>query len=174
MQFNMASLVLFLLLHVVHATWASTNPAHKNVLFIISDDMRPDLGVYAGEFAPTPVYPPMHTPNLDALAHRSLLLQRAYVQYPLCGPSRASFLTGRRPETTRVYDLQTDFRDTGNFTTLPQFFKQNGYKAIGMGKVFHDVDEISWWDVFMFILILYYKEKNSCIVHFYVIGLLST
>ena len=119
--------------------------SNKNVLFIISDDMRPDLRVYHRENAPTPVGPTMHTPNLDLLASNSLLLTRAYVQFPLCTPSRSSMLTGRRPETIQVYALSDEFRDAGNFTTLPQFFKENGYFSTGIGKVFHgDDDELSW------------------------------
>ncbi|XP_050395464.1 iduronate 2-sulfatase [Patella vulgata] len=65
-------------------------------------------------------------------------MKRAYVQCALCSPSRTSFLTGRRPDTTRVYDLKHYFRDVGgNFTTIPQFFKSHGYRSVGMGKIFH-------------------------------------
>lgn len=121
--------------------------ARKNVLFIISDDLRPQLGAYYGPNFPSPVHPPMHTPNLDALASRSLLLKRAYVQQALCSPSRTSFLTGRRPDTTRVWDLDHYFRNvSGNFTTLPEYFKLQGYKTFGMGKVYHGnmLDPPSW------------------------------
>ena len=68
--------------------------AKLNVLFLISDDLRPELGCYDGEDAPSPVHPKMHTPNLDKLARKSLLLRKAYVQQALCSPSRTSFLTG--------------------------------------------------------------------------------
>jgi iduronate 2-sulfatase len=103
----------------------------------------------------------MHTPNLDSLASKSLLLKRAFVQQALCSPSRTSLLTGRRPDTTHVYDLSTYFRKAaGNFTTIPQFFKNNGYLSIGMGKIFHpgmaasgDDDPISWTEP-------YYQPKN--------------
>ena len=124
-----------------------------NVLFLVADDLRPQLGVYSGSFAPSSVHPPMHTPALDALAGKSLLLKRAYVQQAVCSPSRTSLLTGRRPDTTHVYDLVTYFRDVGgNFTTIPQYFKNNGYRTIGMGKIFHygtasaNDDPISWTD----------------------------
>ena len=66
-----------------------------NVLFLVSDDMRPEIGAYAGGDFPSPIHPKMHTPNLDALAARSLLLKRAYVQQAVCSPSRTSLLTGR-------------------------------------------------------------------------------
>ncbi|XP_060581910.1 iduronate 2-sulfatase-like [Ruditapes philippinarum] len=113
--------------------------------------MRPQLGAYAGKNFPAPVSPEMHTPNLDGLASRSLLLERAYVQEALCSPSRTSLLTGRRPDTTRVWEIGPYFRDVGgNFTTLPEYFKMNGYRAVGMGKIFHPGkasggdDPISW------------------------------
>lgn len=123
----------------------------KNVLFLVADDMRPQLGAYRGKYYPAPVSPKMHTPNLDALAARSLLLERAYVQEALCSPSRTSLLTGRRPDTTHIYTIGPYFRKVGgNFTTLPEYFKVNGYTSVGMGKVFHPGkasggdDPISW------------------------------
>lgn len=123
----------------------------KNVLFLVADDMRPQLGAYVGKYYPAPVSPKMHTPNLDKLASRSLLLERAYVQVALCSPSRTSLLTGRRPDTTHVYVIGPYFRKVGgNFTTLPEHFKINGYRTVGMGKIFHPGessggdDPISW------------------------------
>ena len=122
-----------------------------NVLFLVADDMRPELGAYYGKDFPSPIHPRMHSPNLDKLASKSLLLKRAYCQQAVCSPSRTSLLTGRRPDTTHVYDLQTYWRKSGgNFTTIPQYFKNNGYTSIGMGKVFHPGkasghdDPISW------------------------------
>ena len=121
------------------ATMASHAQAQrKNVLFLVADDMRPQLGAYEGPDYPSSVSPKMITPNLDALAKRSLLLKRAHVQQAICSPSRTSLLTGRRPDTTQVHDLNTYWRDTGgNFTTIPQYFKENGYYTVGMGKIFH-------------------------------------
>ena len=100
------------------------------------DDLRPNLGCYAGT---NPFNSPtMATPNIDELAGRSLLLENAYAQQAWCSPSRASLLTSRRPDTTRVLDLRTYFRTSGgNFTTIPQHFKNNGYISIGIGKIFH-------------------------------------
>ena len=115
--------------------------AKKNVLFLVSDDLRPQLGSYSDKYAPSSVHPPIHTPNLDKIASKSLLLKRAYVQQAICAASRTSFLTGRRPDTTHVYDLVTYWRDVGgNFTTIPQYFKNNGYVSAGMGKIFHPGD----------------------------------
>ncbi|XP_052783116.1 iduronate 2-sulfatase-like [Mya arenaria] len=121
--------------------------ARKNVLFIIVDDLRPDLGCFRGADFPTHDDPPPHTPHMDALAGSSLLVRRAYVQQAVCSPSRTSFLTGRRPDTTRVYDLETHFRSAGgNFTTLPQYFRNHGRRSIGIGKIFHQgiKDPLSW------------------------------
>eukprot|EP00118_Oscarella_pearsei_P017935 m.180700 g.180700 ORF g.180700 m.180700 type:complete len:558 (+) comp39259_c0_seq1:47-1720(+) len=146
MRLHAPQFVLFLL---ICCTIVSS--AKKNVLFIAVDDLRPQLNCYEGSTFPSPVHPTMHTPNIDKLANDSLLLRRAYVQLAVCNPSRASLLTGRRPDTTRVYNLNEYFRLTGgNFTTIPQYFKENGYEAIGMGKIFHpgtasgNDDPISW------------------------------
>ncbi|XP_041362830.1 iduronate 2-sulfatase-like [Gigantopelta aegis] len=126
-----------------------------NVLFLVSDDLRPQLGMYNGSSAPSSVHPPMHTPALDALSRRSLLLKRAYCQQAICSPSRTSLLTGRRPDTTHVYDLHKYFRHVGgNFTTILEYFKMHGYRTIGMGKIFHHGaasgwdDPISWTDLY--------------------------
>ena len=116
---------------------------HKNVLMVIADDYRPNMGVYEDANEPFFTSPRMVTPNLDALASKSLILTRAYTMYAQCGPSRNAFLTGRRPDTTRCYNNEHVFRDRGpnNQTspiiTIPQFFMENGYISIGAGKVFH-------------------------------------
>ncbi|XP_076442924.1 iduronate 2-sulfatase-like isoform X3 [Babylonia areolata] len=104
--------------------------AAPNVLFLVVDDLRPKLNCY-GESN-------MVTPNIDNLAARSVLFDNAYVQQALCSPSRTSFLTGRRPDSTRTFDLETYFRKVaGNFTTLPQHFKDNGYLTWSVGKIYH-------------------------------------
>lgn len=101
-----------------------------NVLFIVSDDLNNHLGTYG--------HPLVKTPNLDRLAKRGIRFNHAYNQYPLCSPSRVSVLTGLRPDTTGVYDLKTLFRDRiPTVTTLPEFFKQNGYFSARVGKIFH-------------------------------------
>ena len=112
-----------------------------NVLFIIVDDLRPLLGCYG--------HPEMHTPNIDALAQRGTLFNRAYCQFPVCNPSRASILTGLRPDTTRVLDNFADFRQTvPSAVTLPQYFKSHGYHTRSVGKIDHGLralkDESSW------------------------------
>ena len=78
------------------------------------------------------------TPNVDKLAASpgAVVFERSYVQQAICCPTRSSFLTGRRPDTTKVWDLHTHFRASGgDFVTLPQYFLQNGWYTMGMGKV---------------------------------------
>ncbi|EOD06094.1 hypothetical protein EMIHUDRAFT_219397 [Emiliania huxleyi CCMP1516] len=78
------------------------------------------------------------TPNLDAFAKRSLTFERAYVQFSHCSPSRSSFMTGRTPQQTQVYNFVSSFRTVGrDWVTLPQYFKDNGYYVAGGGKLFH-------------------------------------
>jgi len=114
--------------------------ALPNVLHLIADDLRPQLGAYGSSF--------MLTPALDALAAGSLTFDRAYTQFAYCAPSRNSFLTGRRPERTRCLNFLTDFRQTHGaaWTALPQFFKDAGYFTSAAGKVYHDGmdDPLSW------------------------------
>ena len=102
----------------------------KNVLFIAVDDLRPELGCYG--------HPIVKSPNIDALAKSGVLFERTYCQQAVCGPTRASLLTGKRPDTTKVYDLKTHIRTTmPDVVTLQQHFKNNGYFSEGMGKLFH-------------------------------------
>lgn len=91
----------------------------------------------------------MKTPNIDALAKRGMIFTRAYCQQAVCGPSRASLITGRRPDATRVYDLVTDFRKAlPHAVTLSQRFKDAGYYAVSVGKIYHPgLDDAASWSV---------------------------
>ncbi|MDP3070891.1 MAG: sulfatase [Opitutaceae bacterium] len=105
-------------------------PPRTNVLFIMADDLRPDLATYGA---------PAVTPNLDRLARRAVQFDRAYCQQAVCNPSRSSMLTGLRPDTLRVWNNSTHFRDPNpGVTTLPQHFKQQGYDTRCVGKIFHN------------------------------------
>lgn len=118
---------------------AAAEPGRYNVLMIAVDDLRPTLGCYGADL--------IQTPNLDALAAGGTLFQRAYVQQAVCAPSRTCLLTGRRPDTTRVYDLQTHFRKAlPDIVTLPQHFKNHGYHTQAVGKIYHSSldDPASW------------------------------
>jgi len=118
---------------------ASEAPDRLNVLFIAVDDLRPELGCYGNQR--------VGSPNIDRLAKRGVAFRRAYCQQAVCSPSRTSLLTGLRPDSTKVYDLQTHFRDTvPRVVTLPQHFKNHGYRVVGMGKIYHGGldDELSW------------------------------
>ena len=114
-----------------------------NVLFVVADDMNTALGCY-GDRA-------VRTPNIDALARRGTLFEHAYCQYPLCQPSRTSFLSGRRPETTQVYTLQTPTRKyLGDTVFLPEYFRRQGYYTAHVGKVYHtggdEFEDARSWD----------------------------
>lgn len=121
---------LFLVMAVGGTLAQRTNEKRYNILFIASDDLNNHLGTYG--------HPLVKSPNTDRLAKRGIRFDRAYTQYPLCSPSRVSVLTGLRPDTTRVFDLKTLFRDTiPTVTTLPEYFKNSGYYSARVGKIFH-------------------------------------
>ncbi len=110
-----------------------------NILFIPVDDLRPELGVYGNNI--------IKSPNIDALGKSGVVFNRAYCQQAVCNPSRASLLTGLRPDTLQVWDLKTKFRDAlPDIITLPQFFREHGYTTLAIGKTFHNniPDSISW------------------------------
>jgi iduronate 2-sulfatase len=104
--------------------------AKPNVLFIMADDFRPEMGCYGSTAL---------TPNLDRLAKRSVQFERAYCQQAVCNPSRSSLLTGRRPDTLKLWNNGTHFRELNpDVTTLPLHFKEQGYTTRCVGKIFHN------------------------------------
>lgn len=117
--------------------------SNPNVLFIAIDDLKPTLGAYYDNFAKTPV--------IDNIAKKGTTFLNNHVQQAICGPSRASVLTGKRPDYTKVWDLKTKMRDVNpDILTIPEHFKNNGYETIGIGKIFDprcvdsDKDKPSW------------------------------
>lgn len=125
-------------------TTIAAEAKRPNVLLIVVDDLNTDLGCYGSKT--------VLSPNIDRLASRGVRFDRAYCQYALCAPSRWSFLSGMRPETTGIFEFQTLLRDKmPNVVFLPQLFRQHGYYTAGMGKVFHDerqCDRDKSWDFY--------------------------
>ena len=110
-----------------------------NILFISIDDLRPTLGVYGDSIAVTP--------NIDQLASEGMTFRQTFTQSAVCAPSRASLMTGLRPDSTRVWHLGDKFRELKpDIVTMPQHFSKFGYHTINVGKIFHNYmpDSISW------------------------------
>ncbi len=110
-----------------------------NVLFIAVDDLRPELGCYGREH--------IISPNIDRLAKEGLLFERTYCQQAVCAPSRISIMTGARPDTTTVYDLNTPLRKAmPDVLSLPEHFKNHGYETLSIGKIYHHSrDDAQGW-----------------------------
>jgi arylsulfatase A-like enzyme len=131
-----------ILFAIVVLTTSAVGAAERfNVLFFAVDDLRPELSAYGKSY--------IHSPNIDRIAKRGVTFNRAYCQQAVCSPSRSSLLTGTRPDETKVWDLQTHFRDAlPDIVTLPQHFKENSYFVQGMGKIFHgSFDDPRSWSV---------------------------
>ena len=135
MKLRLCSLLGWLLVSLTHAA------DRPNILFIAVDDLRPEFGAYGANY--------VKSPNLDRIAKEGITFNRAYCQQAVCSPTRSSLLTGTRPDTTKVWDLVTHFRDAlPDVVTLPQHFKNNGYFVQGMGKIYHgSLDDPQSWSV---------------------------
>jgi arylsulfatase A-like enzyme len=119
-------LIAFLLLNV---SFGAKSQEAKNVLFIAIDDLKPMLGCYGDET--------MLTPAIDKLAKNGVVFTNAHCQQAICGPSRASIMTGMRPDYTKVWDLKTRMRDVNpDILSIPQHFKNNGYTTVATGKIY--------------------------------------
>lgn len=122
---------------------SASTASNKNILFIAVDDLKPLTGAYGYDF--------MITPHLDKLANDGVLFMNNHTQQAVCGPSRASIMTGKRPDYTKVFDLKTQMRNINpDILTMPQYFKNKGYQSVAVGKIYDprcvdkDYDAISW------------------------------
>ncbi|XP_076293259.1 iduronate 2-sulfatase isoform X2 [Lasioglossum baleicum] len=157
-------LILYLMIPIV---WCAAQ--QHNFLLIIIDDLRPALECYGDKNA--------YTPNINRLAKNAAIFSQAFAQQALCAPSRNSFLTSRRPDTLQLYDFYSYWRkDVGNFTTLPQHLKNNGYVTKSIGKVFHpgissnhsDDSPYSWTEVPFHPYTERYKDLPVCQTNFHI------
>ena len=122
-------IICFLVSNIINAN-SENNPKKLNVLFIIADDLNCDIGVYGNS--------DVFTPNIDKLASQGVLFENAHVQYPLCGPSRVSLMTGLYPDQTKSKELRLYVRQTiPDVITLGQRFIMEKYNSIRVGKVYH-------------------------------------
>ena len=126
MKKPLVSLFILLVLNLV-----SAKQSHKNILLICIDDLRPVMGCYDGA---------AKSPRMDAFGEQAVSFTRHYVQWPVCGPSRASMLGGLRPDTTGIYEIGDSWKiskQPETHPTLPLHFKNHGYTTLSYGKIYH-------------------------------------
>ena len=131
MQFRLvATIALFGMTQVSTDSASATQVGNPNVLFIICDDLNCDLGCYG--------HPTVQSPNIDRLARRGVRFENAYCQYPLCGPSRASFMTGLYPDQTQIHRNSIYLRQKlPHVQTMTQMFREHDYFVTRIGKIYH-------------------------------------
>jgi iduronate 2-sulfatase len=137
------SIICLSVICCIYKAKAQQNTTKRNVLFIAIDDLKPILGCYGDSI--------IKTPNIDRLAKLGTVFKSNYCQQAVCGPTRASLMTGMRPDYTKVWDLKTKMRDINpNIVSIPQYFASYGYTTQGIGKVYDPRcvddknDEPSW------------------------------
>lgn len=142
------------------------NTEKPNVLFIAIDDLKPKMGVYGNEM--------IQTPNMDRLANMGTVFLENHCQMAICAPSRVSIMTGKRPDYTQVWDLNTQMRDKRpDIITIPQHFMENGYKTLGVGKVYdfrsvnQQQDEHSWSEPYLRTSNEYYDNNQRPMLYWY-------
>ncbi len=126
----MKRLILISTLLVVVAQLSAQKSTKPNVLFIAIDDLKPILGCYGDKL--------VKTPNIDRLAKMGTVFLNNQCQQAVCGPTRASLMTGMRPDVTKIWDLKTKMRDMNpDILTIPQYLISQGYATSGVGKIYH-------------------------------------
>jgi len=139
-----------------------------NVLFIAVDDLKPVLGCYGDKI--------IKTPNIDKLAESGTVFLQNYCQQSVSGPTRASLMTGKRPDYTKVWDLQTKMRNKNpDILTIPQYFGQQGYVTTAIGKIYDPrcvdngkfLDKESWTLPYNFTAKEYYYKNQQPVLHYY-------
>ena len=143
MKTKLIRIIPFLLLYLSMQAQSTEPNNGQNVLFIIVDDLRPEIGCYGAKH--------IHSPHIDSFAETGMVFERAYCQQSICNPSRTSVMTGMRPDTTGVVSNHAHFRAKDpDIVTLPQYFKDHGYHAGAIGKIYHGVfpdgASITKWD----------------------------
>ena len=132
-------LIICIILTIFSCKRLDKDRVKPNILFISIDDLRPTLGAYGDTIAVTP--------NIDQLAAEGMTFRQTFTQVAVCAPSRASLMTGLRPDSTHVWHLGDKFREINPSTvTMPQYFSKFGYHTVNLGKIFHNYmpDSISW------------------------------
>ena len=132
-------LIICIILTIFSCKRLDKDRVQPNILFISIDDLRPTLGAYGDTIAVTP--------NIDQLAAEGMTFRQTFTQVAVCAPSRASLMTGLRPDSTHVWHLGDKFREINPSTvTMPQYFSKFGYHTVNLGKIFHNYmpDSISW------------------------------
>jgi iduronate 2-sulfatase len=138
----------FLLFPLLFPFYSFSQGSKPNVLFIAVDDLRPELGCYG--------HNEVKSPTIDAIANAGGVFTKAYCQNALCGPSRASLMSGSYPDKIKVYGMSASAKTNWDnsrpsFITLPEQFRNYGYNAVGFGKIYDQRlgnDEGSSWDAF--------------------------
>jgi iduronate 2-sulfatase len=150
---NLAISVTILAQVGLNMTQISAQEKKMNVLFIAVDDLKPILGCYGDKL--------VKTPNIDRLAARATVFMQNYCQQAVCGPTRASLMTGMRPDYTKIWDLKTKMRDVNpGILSIPQYFISQGYSTQGIGKIYDprcvdkELDGPSW-------SVPYYKNSDK-------------
>lgn len=131
--------ILFLFVISNSITAQKKQATKPNILFIAVDDLKPLLGCYGNTL--------VKSPNIDRLAKLATIFNKNYCQQAICGPTRASIMTGTRPDVTKIWNLTTQMRDVNpNLVTLPQYLISQGYTTSGIGKIYHPSSAIGGVD----------------------------